>query len=300
MLARLLDDIRKADGNILGTGWGNDELNELLKGLEEDRDPSKGIDEPPPPDKEADSVLGQVYELGEHRLVVGDSQDPEVWTQLMGDEKADAMWTDPPYGVAYVGGTGMTIQNDDLDIDMLEKFLAGALGLAFKYTDPGGAWYIAAPSGPPSVAFSKVLTELGTWRQSLSWVKSSLVMGRSDYHYKHELIYYGWHPGGSHHWYTDRKQTTVLEFDKPAKNPDHPTMKPVPLIVYCLENSTEFGNIVIDCFGGSGSTLIACAVTHRKARLIELDPVYADVIRRRWTRWARSLDMEPGSGSLDG
>lgn len=243
-----------------------------------------------------DSAVGEVYELGPHRLVCGDSSDVTILERATNGEKAACVWTDPPYGVAIVGGNhslspeerkrrgGKTIENDALDLDGLRDFLRETLGAAFTFTEPGAAWYVCAPHGPIGLAFSDVMTELGVWKHSLVWVKDSLVMGRADYHYRHEPIYYGWTPGGPHNWYADRKQTTVIEIPRPRRNADHPTMKPLELIAQMLRNSTKRDDLVLDPFGGSGSTLLAADALGRRAAIIELDPGYCDVIRRRYEK----------------
>jgi site-specific DNA-methyltransferase (adenine-specific) len=245
------------------------------------------------PDK-PESVPGEVYELGPHRLVCGDSSDVNILDLATNGEKAACVWTDPPYGIAVVGGFralspeerkrlgGKTIENDSLDLDGLRDFLRETLGATLTFTEPGAAWYVCAPHGPIGLAFSDVMTELGVWKHSLVWVKDSLVMGRSDYHYRHEPIYYGWTPGGPHNWYSDRKQTTVIEIPRPRRNAEHPTMKPLELVGQLLRNSTKRDDLVLDPFGGSGSTLIAADALGRRAAIVELDPGYCDVIRRRY------------------
>jgi len=232
------------------------------------------------------TTLGDIWKLGDHRLVCGDSTDTSVMDKLMQGEKADMVWTDPPYGVNYVGKTknSLTIENDNMDINQLEDFLTGAFNNIYQATKPGACWYVASPSGPQFVAFGNPLLKLGVWRQTIIWVKDSLVMGRSDYHWKHETIFYGWTPGAAHHAVPDRKQDTVWEFDRPKRSTEHPTMKPIDLITKSLRNSTNQKEIVLDSFGGSGSTLIACEQTKRVARLIELDPKYCDVIIERWQK----------------
>jgi site-specific DNA-methyltransferase (adenine-specific) len=232
------------------------------------------------------TTLGDVWKLGDHRLVCGDSTDTSVMDKLMQGEKADMVWTDPPYGVNYVGKTknSLTIENDNMDINQLEDFLTGAFNNIYQATKPGACWYVASPSGPQFVAFGNPLLKLGVWRQTIIWVKDTLVMGRSDYHWKHETIFYGWTPGAAHHAVPDRKQDTVWEFDRPKRSTEHPTMKPIDLITKSLRNSTNQKEIVLDSFGGSGSTLIACEQTKRVARLIELDPKYCDVIIERWQK----------------
>jgi site-specific DNA-methyltransferase (adenine-specific) len=231
-------------------------------------------------------TLGDVWKLGDHRLVCGDSTETTVMDKLMQGEKADMVWTDPPYGVNYVGKTknSLTIENDNMDINQLEDFLTGAFNNIYQATKPGACWYVASPSGPQFVAFGNPLLKLGVWRQTIIWVKDSLVMGRSDYHWKHETIFYGWTPGAAHHAVPDRKQDTVWEFNRPKRSTEHPTMKPIDLITKSLRNSTNQKEIVLDSFGGSGSTLIACEQTKRVARIIELDPKYCDVIIERWEK----------------
>lgn len=248
----------------------------LLPGVDEDAVPA------PPPIPVTKS--GDLWVLGRHRLLCGDSTSTDAVQVLGGGQMFDMLWTDPPYGVAYVGGTKdkLTIQNDDLDDEGLTDFLRAALGCAWASCRAGASWYVAAPSGPLNHCFSTVLKDLGVWRQSLNWVKNTFAMGRSDYHYRHEPIFYGWKEGAAHYFVDDRTQDTILEFDKPSRNAEHPTMKPVALIERCINNSSKPGQLVLDLFGGSGSTLIAAEKTGRTAYLMELDPVYCDVIVTRW------------------
>ena len=244
------------------------------------------IDEDDVPEAPAEpkTKLGNVWQLGKHRLVCGDSTDVTVLDKLLGQEKADLVWTDPPYGVSYVGKTkdALTIENDTLNIAELEEFLRSAFNAIFTATKPGACWYVAAPSGNLFQAFSIPLSELEVWRHTLVWVKDTLVMGRADYHYRHESIFYGWTPGAAHQTPPDRKQDTIWEIKRPKANKEHFTMKPVELIERAIQNSSLAGQLVLDAFGGSGSTLIACEQTKRVARLIELDPKYCDVIVTRW------------------
>ena len=310
--ALLLDLIQSIDDKDLlaDTGWSDDAVADLLAQIGSD------LPDLPPPDEAAEPPAepltkpGDVWILGGHRVVCGDATDVLAYDSLLGDDKADCVWTDPPYGVAIVGGNhslspeerkaagGKTIENDALSISELEDFLRSALGAAIAACRPGSAWYVSAPHGPIGIAFSVVLTELSVWRHSLVWVKDSLVMGRSDYHYRHEPIYYGWTPGGPHDWFGDRSQTTVIEIPRPRRNAEHPTMKPVELITRCLNNSAPRGGLVLDPFGGSGSTLLACEYTGRKGRLIELDPRYVDVICRRWQDFTGAKPMLESSGEL--
>ncbi len=230
--------------------------------------------------------LGDIWQLGEHRVICGDATEITVMDKLMQGEKADMVWTDPPYGVSYVGKTkdALTIENDSMGMNQLEEFLTEAFNNIYQATKPGACWYVSSPSGPQFVAFGKPLLNLGVWRQTLIWVKDIFVMGHSDYHWKHETIFYGWTPGAAHHAVPDRKQDTVWEFDRPKRSSEHPTMKPIDLITKSLTNSSSQKNIIIDAFGGSGSTLIACEQSKRVARVIELDPKYCDVIIERWEK----------------
>lgn len=194
---------------------------------------------------------------------------------------ANLLLTDPPYNVAYEGGTNkaLTIQNDDMSEDDFVLFLQSAFANADRHLECGGAFYIWHGSRT-----QKQFEEAMPWeiRQQLIWNKNSLIMGRQDYQWKHEPCFYGWKDGQSHNWYSDRTQTTVLEFNKPTKNGEHPTMKPVELIAYQMGNSTKKGDIVLDLFGGSGTTLIAAEQTGRQCRMLELDERYADVIVKRF------------------
>jgi len=239
-----------------------------------------------PENADARVKIGDVWQLGNHRLVCGDGTSIDTYEKLLGDEKVDLVWTDPPYGVAYVGKTkdALTIENDTLDAKQLESFLRDAFTAVFASTKPGACWYVASPSGNLFQSFSIPLTELEVWKHTLVWVKDVLVMGRADYHYRHESIFYGWTPGAAHQTPPDRKQDTIWEFPKPRANREHPTMKPVELIVRAINNSSRAKELVLDPFGGSGSTLIAAEQTQRHARLIELDPKYCDVILARWEK----------------
>lgn len=225
---------------------------------------------------------GDVWILGNHRLMCGDSTSMTDVEKLMAGEKADMVWTDPPYNVNYEGGTGMKIMNDKMSDSDFRRFLTDAFSSMAAFTKPGGSIYVAHADFE-GYNFRGACRDSG-WliKQCLIWKKSSLVMGRQDYQWIHEPILYGWLDGGSHNWFGDRKQTTVLEFDKPSRNAEHPTMKPVELVEYCIENSSRPNNIVVDLFGGSGTTLVSCEKVGRVCRTMELDPRYCDVIIKRW------------------
>lgn len=295
LLLELIRSVGIADADLLAdTGWSEDAIAELVDRIDPGLPDAPPSDEAPPVPTIAKSKPGDVWVLGAHRVTCGDSKDPDSYARLLQGELSDCVWTDPPYGVdiqerdiqqAEVRGRrkdGKGVMNDDLTPAKLEDFLRAALGQTLASTKPGATWYVASPAGDLFHVFGTVLREMKVWRHTLIWAKDQFVMGRADYHYQHEPIFYGWKEGAGHHWFGDRKQGTVLHFARPKRSPEHPTMKPVELVAYCLDNSCPKGGIVLDPFGGSGSTLMASEYTGRKARLIELDPAYVDVICRRW------------------
>lgn len=288
-------------------GWSEEDLSKYaVKQLAEIVDEAPEVRE----GVEPSSQLGEVYELGPHRLVCGDSRDATVWEKLLGDEKIQMVWTDPPYGIAVLGGGRQlseekrkkqgytTLKNDEIDEEGLEAFLRDSLSMAAAHCNPGASWYVAAPPGTPFYAFATVLRELKIWKHTLAMVKDAHVFGRCDYHYRHEAIFYGWVPDGSHYFADDHTQNTVFEVKRGEPNKSHPTMKEVGMVQKQIENSSKLNWIVCDPFGGSGTTLIAAAKANRTARLIELEPKYCDVIRRRWTALATAGSVDPGSGKL--
>ena len=227
---------------------------------------------------------GDLYQLGRHRLLCGDSTSIDDVERLMGGVKADLLITDPPYNVAYEGGTAdkLTIQNDDMEDEEFRQFLRDVYTAADTVMKPGAAFYIWHADSE-GYNFRGAAHDIGwTVRQCLIWNKNSLVLGRQDYHWKHEPCLYGWKDGAGHNWYGDRKQTTVMDFDKPQRNGEHPTMKPVELFAYQMEQSSKKEDAVLDLFGGSGTTMIAAEQLGRSAFLMELDPRYVDVIVNRW------------------
>lgn len=227
---------------------------------------------------------GEIYRLGRHRLMCGDSTSAQCVQMLAGGVQMDMLLTDPPYNVEYVGKTkdALTIANDKQDDGKFRAFLTDAFIAACEVMKPGAAFYIwhADLEGLNFRAACKAAGLIV--RQCLIWDKNSMVMGRQDYQWKHEPCLYGWKEGASHLWTSDRKQTTVLNFDRPSRSKEHPTMKPVKLFDYQIQNNTKGGDCIIDLFGGSGTTLIACEQNGRTAYLMELDPKYCDVIIDRW------------------
>lgn len=240
-------------------------------------------DETAPPRAET----GDVWKLGDHVLLCGNCSEKPLIEKFFGggvNEKVALLLTDPPYGVEYVGKTGdaLTIENDGADMDALQELLVNALAAAAPHMMQGAAYYIWCASCSLPV-FQAVCERVG-WpvRQTLIWNKNSFTLGRQDYQWKHESCLYGWIPGAAHKWTGDRKQATVLDFDRPIANREHPTMKPIPLFDYLLRNNTDVGDVVYDPFCGSGTTLLACEQARRKCIAVEISPKYCDVILRRW------------------
>jgi site-specific DNA-methyltransferase (adenine-specific) len=280
MLTIELNDLL-ADGFALELlGFDPKELNallepEIVQGLTDE-------DAVPDVPEEPKTKLGDIYQLGNHRLMCGDSTNVEAVVELTGGAGVDMLLTDPPYNVAYEGGTGLTIQNDDMEDLQFRQFLRDAFVTADTVMKKGAVFYIWH-ADLEGYNFRGACQDAGwTVRQCLIWKKSSLVMGRQDYHWKHEPCLYGWKDGAGHLWAADRKQTTILEFEKPSRNGEHPTMKPVALFEYQMLNNTKGGDMVLDLFGGSGTTMLAAEKHGRHAYLMELDPKYCDVIVKRW------------------
>ena len=246
------------------------------------------------PPEEPITVLGDLYEIGEHRLLCGDSTQTDTFEKLMDGELADMVVTDPPYNVAYEGKTkdALTIENDSMGNDDFYKFLYDFYSALTTAVKKGGAIYVWHASSEV-INFGKAMVDAG-WllKQQLIWVKNTMVMGRQDYQWKHEPCLYGWLEGDSHKWYSDRKQTTVIEWDKPQRNGEHPTMKPIGLFAYQIQNSSKKGDIVIDAFGGSGTAMVACHEVKRKARIIEYDPKYCDVIVKRMLKLDPTISVK--------
>lgn len=274
------------------TGFDSAEIDRLLAEArkaagEAEADPD---DVPALPDEAAEALVrrGDVWTLGEHRLMCGDATSTEDMAALMADVSADMWLTDPPYNVAYEGKTkdALTIENDAMDDGLFREFLTAACVVANEVMRPGAVFYIWHADSE-GYNFRGACRDAG-WlvRQCIVWAKQHFVMGRQDYQWKHEPCLYGWKAGAAHQWNSDRSQTTVLEFDRPARNAEHPTMKPVELFEYLIGNSTKHGDVVLDSFGGSGTAVIACERTGRRARVMELDPRYAAVIVRRWEQFS--------------
>lgn len=321
LLAQELADLQQDGFDLSLTGFDDDEIDGLLIDPDEG-DGASDEDAVPETPFYPTSVTGDIWILGSHRVMCGDSCSIDAVLRLMDGKQADCMWTDPPYNVAYEGAAGK-IQNDDMDDDKFRQFLRDAFVTAFAVMREGGPAYIAH-ADTEGLNFRGAFKDAGFKLSScLIWRKNSLVLGRSDYHWMHEPILYGWKEGAAHRWFGARDKTTIHELEdspftqigdnewqitlgeetlivrgrdltvesahgsvffeeKPTKSGDHPTMKPVALIERMLANSTKRNSIVLDLFGGSGSTLIACQKLGRSARLMELDAKFVDVIVRRW------------------
>jgi DNA modification methylase len=278
--------------DLTGTGYTEDELNQLLNGQTTVVPPvalTDPDDVPEPPDEPV-AKLGDLWMLGPHRVLCGDSTDMAAVEAMLAGDRADCMWTDPPYGVNYIGKTAdaLTIQNDGAAD--LPELLAGAFTVATAALHPGAPVYVAHPPGALRKQFWTAFEGAG-WdlRQELVWIKSAFALGRSDYHYRHEPVMYGFTAGGEgrrgrggDNWHGDNAQDSVFEIAKPSRNADHPTMKPVELMARMIGNSCPVGGLVYEPFGGSGSTLIAAHGLNMTAAVVELDPRYVDVICRRW------------------
>lgn len=260
--------------------WGLEGLAEV-----EQLDPEITEDEVPSNEQVETRVKrGDIWKLGEHRLMCGDSTVITDVEKLMNGEKADLLLTDPPYNVAYEGKTEekLTIKNDKQDDSQFLQFLTDCFSCAFSVLKEGASFYVWHADSE-GLNFRLAIKNAGlTLKQNLIWVKNSMVLGRQDYQWRHEPCLYGWKEGAAHNWYSDRKQTTILEFDRPTKSKEHPTMKPIALFAYQLGNSTQRGDLVLDLFGGSGTSIIASEQTGRKCYTMELDEHYCDVIITRW------------------
>lgn len=282
LLTLELQDLLGEEYDLDLLGFDKDELDALLNVIE-GTDGLTDEDAVPEVPDEPKTKLGDIYILGNHRLMCGDSCNIESVEKLT-DGLVDILVTDPPYNVAYEGKTkdALTIQNDSMGDEQFRQFLRDAFVAADAVMKQGAVFYIWHADFE-GYNFRGACKDAG-WkvRQCLIWQKDSMVMGRQDYHWKHEPCLYGWKEGAGHLWASDRKQTTLIECKRPKRNDIHPTMKPVELMEYQILNNTKGQDIVLDLFGGSGSTMIAAEKTGRMARLMELDPKYCDVIVKRW------------------
>jgi DNA modification methylase len=323
----LAELLRSFDGDLEGTGYDADSFRDVLAEL--DDEPADGATDPddiPEPADQGPDHTGRIWQLGEHRLICGDATDPAVVGAVMAGDQADLVWTDPPYNVDYTGKTAdaLKIGNDALAADDFGRLLLDSLRNAADNSRAGAPIYMAH-ADTERIAFQTALEAAG-WeqKQTLVWVKNVFVLGRQDYQWQHEPILYGWKPGAAHSWYGAFDKDTLIDderpakemkkaelvealeelraaaaaqrIDRPSRSSDHPTTKPVDLIHRHLQNSSQRGDVVLDTFGGSGSTLIAAEQLARRARLVELDPRYCEVIVRRWEAFT---EQEARDGAAD-
>lgn len=279
MLSVELADLQGVDFDLSLLGFDDSELNKLLGNINDVKDDDFDVDSEL--SKPAITKPGDLWLLGRHRLVCGDSTKAETYELLMDGKLANLTVTDPPYNVNYEGAAGK-IKNDNMSGEQFYKFLLDAFTLIEKSMANDASIYVFH-ADTEGLNFRRAFDDAGFYLSGTCiWKKQSLVLGRSPYQWQHEPILFGWKKSGKHMWFSDRKQSTVWEFDKPKKNADHPTMKPVPLVAYPILNSSMTGCIVLDPFGGSGSTLIACEQTGRICCTAELDEKFCDVIVKRY------------------
>ena len=283
-LADLLQDLQLSGYDVTATGFDIAEVDDLFSKVHDKEVKDDDCDANP------ETVVpfvrrGDVWTLGRHKVMCGDSTCVEDVARLMNGEKANLVVTDPPYNVDYESADGKTIQNDSMkDADFFEFLLTAFKNMA-EYMAEGGSAYVFH-ADMQGVNFRRAFKEAGFHLSGVCiWVKNSLAIGRSPYQWQHEPVLFGWLPNGKHKWYADRKQTTIWNYDKPKKNAEHPTMKPIPLVAYPIKNSSAPNAVVMDLFGGSGSVLIACEQTDRVCRMMELDERYASVIVDRYIQF---------------
>lgn len=286
-LALLIADLQGADFDVSLTGFDPAELDDLLDigadAKDDDFDVGAELEKP------TFSKSGDIWTLGRHRLICGDSTKAETFDMLMGSTKANLVITDPPYNVNYEGSAGK-IKNDNMADEAFYNFLLAAYTQMHSAMADDASIYVFH-ADTEGLNFRRAFADAGFYLSGCCiWKKQSLVLGRSPYQWQHEPCLYGWKKNGKHQWYTGRKETTIWEFDKPKKNGDHPTMKPIPLLAYPIMNSTMSNAVVLDPFGGSGSTLIASEQTDRICYTVELDEKFCDVIVKRYIEQVGSSD----------
>lgn len=277
-----IESLQDADFDVSLTGFGEDEIADLFAGDGEKDVKDDDFDLSAALEKAAFVERGDIWTVGRHRLMCGDATSAEDVAALMDGKKANLIVTDPPYGVSFKSSGGLTIQNDSMKGDEFYTFLYNSFSCMVEYLESGGAAYVFH-ADTEGLNFRKAFVDAGFHLAGVCiWVKNSLVLGRSDYQWQHEPVLYGFLKNGKHPWYSDRKQTTIWNYDKPKRNKNHPTSKPLDLLGYPICNSSQENAIVLDTFGGSGSTMMACEQTNRICCMMELDEKYASVILRRY------------------
>ena len=288
-LALLITDLQGADFDVSLTGFDPAEIDDRFKDSMKDGIKEDNFDVAAELEKPTITKAGDIWTLGRHRLICGDSTKEETFEQLMASKKVNLVITDPPYNVNYEGSAGK-IQNDNMADDAFYDFLLAAFQNTEGVMADDASIYVFH-ADTEGLNFRRAFADAGFYLSGCCiWKKQSLVLGRSPYQWQHEPCLYGWKKKGKHLWYTGRKESTIWEFDKPKKNGDHPTMKPIPLLVYPIMNSSLTNSLVLDPFGGSGSTLIACEQTDRICYTIELDEKFCDVIVKRYIEQVGTAD----------
>lgn len=279
ILAIELSELQGADFDLDLLGFDESELASIFEDDKEVEDDDFDVEEEL--NKPCFSKAGDIWTLGRHRLICGDSTKEETYKSLMEDKKANLVVTDPLYNVNYEGSAGK-IKNDNMNTDKFYNFLLDAFSNMEKVMADDASIYVFH-ADTEGLNFRKAFNDAGFYLSGCCiWKKPSLVLGRSPYQWQHEPCLYGWKRKGKHQWYSGRKETTIWEFEKPKKNADHPTMKPIALLAYPISNSSMSNTLILDPFGGSGSTLIACEQTDRSCYTIELDEKFCDVIVKRY------------------
>lgn len=282
LLAVELSDLQGEGVDLSITGFDEKELADLFDDKSKSDVEDDGYDLSAALEKAAFAQRGDIWTVGRHRLMCGDATSADDVAALMGGKRANLLLTDPPYGVSFKSSSGLTIQNDSIKDEDFYSFLKSAFSAAVDCLEKGAAAYIFH-ADTEGLNFRRAFVDAGFHLAGCCiWVKDSLVLGRSDYQWQHEPVLYGFLQNGKHSWYSDRKQTTIWNFAKPKKNANHPTSKPLDLLSYPIQNSSQENAIVLDTFGGSGSTLMACELTNRICYTMELDEKYASVILRRY------------------
>lgn len=282
LLAVELSDLQGEGVDLSITGFDEKELADLFDDKSKSDVEDDGYDLSAALEKAAFVQRGDIWTVGRHRLMCGDATSADDVAALMGGKRANLLLTDPPYGVSFKSSSGLTIQNDSIKDEDFYCFLKSAFSAAVDCLEKGAAAYIFH-ADTEGLNFRRAFVDAGFHLAGCCiWVKDSLVLGRSDYQWQHEPVLYGFLQNGKHSWYSDRKQTTIWNFAKPKKNANHPTSKPLDLLSYPIQNSSQENAIVLDTFGGSGSTLMACELTNRICYTMELDEKYASVILRRY------------------
>ena len=282
LLTDLLKDLSANDFDVSLTGFDENEISDLFsdadakEGKDDDYDVNKALEE------SAFVKQGDLWQIGKHRMLCGDATNSEDLNKLMGDKKANLIVTDPPYNVNFESASGLKIKNDKQTSEKFYDFLLSAFKNISEHLAEGGSVYIFH-ADTEGLNFRKAFINAGFHLSGVCiWAKNSFVMGRSPYQWGHEPILYGWLKTGKHKWYAGRAESTIWHYDKPKKNGEHPTMKPIPLLCYPIKNSSAVNSIILDTFAGSGSTLMACQQMDRICYCMELDPKYASVIIRRY------------------